>query len=109
MSNMMPLSRHMLSLQTGLHRQFILGTIIPPTPCCHLLPSMVHSPQQCIRPTHLPPWLVGQDEVEPGEVQGPVCLAAVQLVSLSEIRQILMICVDLELLIGAFKEVSPLF
>src|SRR5258708_20640126 len=28
---MMPLSRHMLSLQTGLCRQFILGTIIPPT------------------------------------------------------------------------------
>src|SRR6266436_2987179 len=31
MSNMMPLSRHVLSLQTGLHRQFILGTVIPPT------------------------------------------------------------------------------
>src|SRR5258708_39858651 len=28
----MPLSRHVLSLQTGLHRWFILGTIIPPTP-----------------------------------------------------------------------------
>jgi len=35
---------------------------------------------------------VGQDEVEPGEVQGPSHLAAVQLVSLSEIRQVLMIC-----------------
>src|SRR6266436_8093754 len=32
MLNMMPLSRHVLSLQTGLPRQFILGTIIPPTP-----------------------------------------------------------------------------
>src|SRR5260221_14009265 len=32
MLNMMPLSRHALSLQTGLHRQFILGTVIPPTP-----------------------------------------------------------------------------
>src|SRR5260221_10647310 len=32
MSYMMPLSRHALSLQTGLHRQFILGTIILPTP-----------------------------------------------------------------------------
>src|SRR5260221_8710860 len=31
MPYMMPLSRHVLSLQTGLHRQFILGTIIPPT------------------------------------------------------------------------------
>src|SRR5258708_11357990 len=29
---MMPLSRHALSLQTGLHRRFILGTVIPPTP-----------------------------------------------------------------------------
>src|SRR5258705_6980493 len=29
---MMPLSRHALSLQTGLHRQFILGTVILPTP-----------------------------------------------------------------------------
>src|SRR5258708_7815429 len=28
---MVPLSRHALSLQTGLHRRFILGTIIPPT------------------------------------------------------------------------------
>src|SRR6266436_7665717 len=72
-------------------------------------PWMVCLPRQCIRPTHLPPWLVGQDEVEPGEVQGPSCLAAVQLVSLSEIRQVLMICVDLKLLIRAFKEVSPLF
>src|SRR5258707_3300178 len=32
MLNMMPLSRHVLSLQTGLHRQFILGTTILPTP-----------------------------------------------------------------------------
>src|SRR5258708_1402508 len=31
MSYMMPLSRHALSLQTGLHRWFILGTVIPPT------------------------------------------------------------------------------
>src|SRR6266436_10432742 len=31
MLNMMPLSRHVLSLQTGLHRLFILGTVIPPT------------------------------------------------------------------------------
>src|SRR5260221_9187841 len=31
MLNMMPLSRHMLSLQTRLHRWFILGTIILPT------------------------------------------------------------------------------
>ena len=51
---------------------------------------------------------MGQDEVEPGEVQGPARLAVVQLVSLSEIGQVLMICVDLELLIGPLKEVSPL-
>src|SRR5258708_38391914 len=37
MSYMMPLSRHALSLQTRLHRQFILGTIIPPTPVIILL------------------------------------------------------------------------
>src|SRR5258708_38698556 len=71
-------------------------------------PWMVCSPQQCIRPTHLPPQLVGQDEVKPGEVQGPLCLVAVQLVGLSEIRQVLMIHVDLELLIRAFKEMPPL-
>src|SRR5260370_22646761 len=29
---MVPLSRNALSLQTGLHRRFILGSIIPPTP-----------------------------------------------------------------------------
>src|SRR5260370_28284456 len=32
-------------------------------------PWMVCSPQQCIRPTHLSSWLVGQDKVKPGEVQ----------------------------------------
>src|SRR5258708_29880919 len=31
MLDMMPLSRHALSLQTRLHRQSILGTVIPPT------------------------------------------------------------------------------
>src|SRR5260370_27469488 len=31
MSYIMPLSRHVLSLQTRLHRQFILGTVILPT------------------------------------------------------------------------------
>src|SRR6266446_10549670 len=36
MLNMMPLSRHALSLQTGLHRQSILGTIISPTPSIHV-------------------------------------------------------------------------
>jgi len=51
---------------------------------------------------------VGQDEVKPGEVQGPLCLAVVQLVGLSEVRQVLVICVDLKLLIGAFKEMPPL-
>src|SRR6266436_5310397 len=71
-------------------------------------PWMVCLPQQCVRPTHLPPQLVGQDKVKPGEVQGPSCLVAVQLVSLSEIRQVLMIHVDLELLIRAFKEMPPL-
>src|SRR5258707_4155825 len=66
-------------------------------------PQMVCSPQQCTRPTHLPPWLVGQDEVEPGEVQGPVHLVVVQLVSLLEVGQVLVICVDLKLLIRAFN------
>src|SRR5258708_10677156 len=37
MSYMMPLSRHVLSLQTGLHRLFILGTVIPPTPAQDLI------------------------------------------------------------------------
>src|SRR5258708_34937942 len=36
MLDMMPLSRHVLSLQTRLHRQFVLGTIILPTMVCHL-------------------------------------------------------------------------
>src|SRR5258708_38709370 len=40
MSYMMPLSRHTLSLQTGLHRRFILGTIILPTLCIGLYPGM---------------------------------------------------------------------
>jgi len=51
---------------------------------------------------------VGQDKVEPGEVQGPSCLATVQLVGLSEIGQVLMICMDLELLVRPLKEVPPL-
>src|SRR6266436_512979 len=69
---------------------------------------MIRSPRQGIRPTHLPTQLVGQDEVKPGEVQGPSCLAVVQLMSLSEIGQVFMICVDLKLLIGSFEEVPPL-
>src|SRR5258708_24730917 len=36
-------SRHVLSLQTELHRQFILGTIIPPTPESRTLIT----PQKC--------------------------------------------------------------
>src|SRR5258707_7850253 len=69
---------------------------------------VIHLPQQGIRSAHLPSRLVGQDEVKPGEVQGPSCLAAVQFVGLLEIRQVLMICVDLELLIRPLKEVPPL-
>ena len=69
---------------------------------------MICLPRQGIRPTHLPTRLVGQDKVKPGEVQGPLCLVAVQLMSLSEIGQVLVICVDLELLISSLKEVPPL-
>src|SRR5258707_6682688 len=77
--------------------------------CIVIHPSWVIClPQQGIRPTHLPPRLVGQDEVKPGEVQGPSCLAAVQFVGLLEIRQVLMIHMDLELLIGSLEEVPPL-
>ena len=43
MSYMMPLSRHVLSLQTGLHRWFILGTVIPPTPFL-MIPTELWSP-----------------------------------------------------------------
>src|SRR5258708_22995664 len=71
--------------------------------------SRLHrSPQQGIRPTHLPTQLVGQDKVKPGEVQGPSCLAVVQLMNLSEIGQVLVIHVDLELLIRSLEEVPPL-
>src|SRR5258708_34003207 len=65
MLNMMPLSRHTLSLQTRLHRQFILGTVIPPTlpnpptaptpieanTFVHILDSPTHSPS----PFQFPP------------------------------------------------------
>src|SRR6266446_9137236 len=51
MLNMMPLSRHMLSLQTGLPRWFILGTIIPPT--LAPLPSRRSSPQPLSSSTSL--------------------------------------------------------
>src|SRR5260370_14031372 len=65
-------------------------------------------PRQGIRSAHLPSGLVGQDKVKPGEVQGPLCLAVVQFMGLSEVRQVLMIHVDLKLLIGPLKEVPPL-
>src|SRR5258708_12327804 len=71
-------------------------------------PWVVCSPQQCIRPTHLPSQLVGQDKVKPGEVQGPSCLAAVQLLGLLEVIQVLVLPVALELLIRAFKQMPPL-
>src|SRR5258706_14952482 len=42
---------------------------------------VIHLPQQGIRSAHLPSGLVGQDEVKPGEAQGPSCLAVVQFVA----------------------------
>src|SRR5258708_17191934 len=42
MLNMMPLSRHALSLQTGLCRQFILGTIILPTLYDNINTVLIH-------------------------------------------------------------------
>jgi len=48
------------------------------------------------------PRLMGQDKVKPGEVQGPSCPMIIQFMGLSKVGQVLMICVDLELLGRAF-------
>src|SRR5258708_18459166 len=57
MSYMMPLSRHALSLQTGLHRQFILGTVILPT-LFSLWACTTHIAIQgpCLAGSPLPKW-----------------------------------------------------
>src|SRR5258707_13709798 len=48
MLDMMPLSRHALSLQTRLHRQFVLGTIIPPTTVPVIIPlHVICCPFEC--------------------------------------------------------------
>src|SRR5260221_3138564 len=68
---MMPLSRHVLSLQTGLHRRFILGTVIPPTPDNpQLHHDLVHAHHSAIVVGHPGCWkmleLVSQNYWWPG-------------------------------------------
>ena len=57
--------------------------------------------------THLVARSVDEGEVEVGEVQGPACLAAVELLGSVEVGQVLVVCAYLNLLCRTFQEVPP--
>ena len=57
--------------------------------------------------THLVARSVDEGEVEAGEVQGPTCLAAVELLGSAEVGQVLVVCAYLNLLCCTFQEVPP--
>ncbi len=63
---------------------------------------------QGIGSTHQPSWLVAEGEVEVQEEKGPMHLLAIELLSIMEVGEILMVHEDLELLCCTFKEVAPL-
>ena len=45
---------------------------------------------------------VGEGEVKAGEVEGPMCLAVVQVLGCVEVREVFVVCVDFELLFCPF-------
>jgi len=51
---------------------------------------------------------VAEGEVEAQEEEGPVCLLVVELLCVTEVSEVPMICEDLKLLCCTFKEVVPL-
>ena len=51
--------------------------------------------------------VVGEGEVKAGEVEGPACLVAVQLLGSAEVGEVLVICVNLKLLLCPLQEVLP--
>jgi len=53
-------------------------------------------------------WLVVEGEVEPGEIQGPLCLTAVKFLGNTEILKVLVISPDLYGVLCTFQVVVPL-
>ena len=45
---------------------------------------------------------VGEVEVEAGKVEGPSCLAVVQVLGCAEVRKVFVVCVDFEFLFCPF-------
>ena len=50
-----------------------------------------------------------QLEVKAGQVQGLTSLAMVEFLSRHEVLQVLVVCLDLDRVLGSFQKVSPLF
>ena len=55
------------------------------------------------------PRSVDEQEVKPGQEEGPACLPAVQVLGHSEVHEVLMFIEDLYHVLGPFQNVSPLF
>jgi hypothetical protein len=70
--------------------------------------SMVWSPAERVRLTHRASGLVVKREVEPGQVERPLCLPPVKVLRLPEVLEVLMVSPDLDQMLRTFEEVSPL-
>src|SRR5882672_11968700 len=71
---------------------------------------------QVVLPTRESVWLgrvssrsMDEQEVKPGQEEGPACLPAVQVLRLPEVREVPMVVQDFYRVLGAFQNVSPLF
>jgi len=47
-------------------------------------------------------------EVESGQVEGPLSLAAIEFLCHHEVFEVLVVCPDLKLVVGTFQEVVPI-
>ena len=70
---------------------------------------MVRSLGQGIGLPHSSTWAVMQGEVKHGQIEGPSGLPLVELLGGPEVLKVLVVCPDLELQLGPFKEVLPFF
>ena len=70
--------------------------------------SMVCPARQCVWFTHRLSRPVRECEVKAREIEGPACLAPVQLLCHHEVLQVLVVCQYLTWVFGAFDKVPPL-
>ena len=71
---------------------------------------MVGSLRQGISLSHSLAQAVMQDEVKPGQIEGPMSLPSIELLlGGSEILEVFVVCPDLKFWLGPFEEMSPFF